>query len=68
MVHHGEEGEVQVSLTDAKGQLAELVRLAEAGEDVTLTRFGQDVARIVPVKRKLSPEELGVLLEQISEY
>ena len=57
-----------MTLTDAKGQLAELVRLAEAGEDVTLTRFGQDVARIVPVQRKLSPEEWGALLEEVSEY
>ncbi len=59
---------MQVSLTDAKGQLAELVRLAEAGEDVTLTRFGHDVVRLVPVKRKLSPQELGILLEEVAAH
>jgi prevent-host-death family protein len=36
-------------VTDAKAQLMDLVRRAEAGEDVTLTRHGHEAARIVPV-------------------
>lgn len=39
-----------VSVTDAKAQLIELVRRAEEGEDIILTRRGQPVARIAPVK------------------
>ena len=31
---------MQVSVTEAKGQLTELVRRAEAGEEVDLTRHG----------------------------
>jgi prevent-host-death family protein len=41
---------VKVSVTEAKGQLTELVRRAEAGEEVILTRHGHDVVRLAPVK------------------
>jgi len=41
---------MQISVTDAKGQLTELVRRSELGDDVVLTRHGRPVARLVPVK------------------
>lgn len=41
---------MQVSVTDAKGQLTELVRRAEAGDDVILTRHGHAAVRLVPIK------------------
>ena len=41
---------MQVSVTDAKGQLTELVRRAEAGDEVILTRHGHAAVRLVPVK------------------
>jgi prevent-host-death family protein len=40
---------MKISVTEAKGQLTDLVRRAEAGEEVVLTRHGQPAARIVPV-------------------
>jgi prevent-host-death family protein len=40
---------VLVSVTHAKGQLTELVRRAEAGDEVILTRHGQPAVRLVPV-------------------
>ncbi len=40
---------MRVSVTEAKAQLTDLVRRAEAGHEVTLTRHDQDVARIVAV-------------------
>ncbi|PZU64035.1 type II toxin-antitoxin system prevent-host-death family antitoxin [Sphingobium sp.] len=42
---------MQVSVSDAKGQLTELVRRAEAGDEVILTRHGQPAVRLVPVRR-----------------
>ena len=36
---------MQVSVTEAKGQLMELVRRAEAGDEVVLTRHGQATSR-----------------------
>jgi prevent-host-death family protein len=38
-----------VSVSDAEGQLTELVRRVEAGDEVVLTRHGKAVARLVPV-------------------
>ncbi len=41
---------MEISVSDAKGQLTELVRRAEAGDEVILTRYGRPAARIVPVR------------------
>ena len=41
-----------VSIKDAKNRLPEVVRLAEAGELVTITRNGKPVADLVPHKPK----------------
>jgi prevent-host-death family protein len=41
---------MRVSVTDAKGQLTELVRRTEAGDEVILTRHGQAAVRLVPVR------------------
>jgi len=42
---------MNISVSDAKTQLTELVRRAEAGEDVVLTRHGQATVRLVPVRK-----------------
>ncbi len=41
---------MQISVTDAKGRLTDLVRRAEAGDEVILTRHGQAAVRLVPIK------------------
>lgn len=41
--------EMHVSVSDAKAQLTELVKRAEAGDEVILTRHGRAVARLVPI-------------------
>jgi prevent-host-death family protein len=41
---------MKVSVTDAKGQLTDLVRRAEAGDEVILTRHGHAAVRLVPVR------------------
>ena len=43
-----------VSVSDAKAQLTDLVRRAEAGESIILTRHGKEVIRLAPVT--VSPE------------
>jgi prevent-host-death family protein len=56
---------MEISVTDAKAQLTELVRRAEAGDEIVLTRHGHPAVRLVPVKkRRLSPEERRALLEE----
>lgn len=46
---------MRVSVTDAKAQLTDLVRRAEAGDEVILTRHGQPAVRLVPVAPKPDP-------------
>lgn len=41
---------MHVSVTDAKGQLTELVRRAEAGEEIILTRHGHAAVRLEPIR------------------
>jgi prevent-host-death family protein len=41
---------VKVSVSDAKAQLTDLVRRAQAGDEVILTRHGQAVVRFVPIE------------------
>ena len=40
---------MRVPVSEAKGQLTELVRRAEAGDEVILTRHGHAAVRLVPV-------------------
>jgi len=41
-----------VSMKEARERLSELVRAAERGEAITITRRGKEVARIVPAEQK----------------
>jgi prevent-host-death family protein len=43
---------VEISVSEAKGQLTDLVRRAEAGDEVILTRHGQPAARLVAIKTR----------------
>jgi prevent-host-death family protein len=43
-----------VSLADAKAQLSALITEAEAGAEITITRHGQPVARIVGAPRRIA--------------
>jgi len=58
---------MEISVTEAKAQLTDLVRRAEAGEDVVLTRHGQPVARIAPMKRMTDPEARLKLIREIQD-
>jgi len=54
---------MRISVTEAKGQLTELVRRAEAGDEVVLTRHGHAAVRLVPVKTPLDRKSRRALLE-----
>jgi prevent-host-death family protein len=56
---------MEISLTAAKAQLTELVRRAEAGDDVVLTRHGNPAVRLVPIKKKLTPDERRAIIDRI---
>ena len=56
---------MEVNIYEAKNKLSELVKGAERGEEVILSRHGRPVAKLV----KLQPEtrELGLFRGQIKE-
>jgi prevent-host-death family protein len=56
---------MNVSITDAKAQLTELVRRAEAGEEVVLTRHGQPTVRLLPVHPIVDRETRRAVLEAV---
>jgi prevent-host-death family protein len=58
---------VQVSVSDAKGQLTELVRRAETGEEIILTRHGTAAVRLVPVRAVTDGAARRKLLEAAQE-
>jgi prevent-host-death family protein len=60
-----------VNLSDAKARLSELVERAEGGEEVTITRRGKPVARIVAIdkpRKSLDIEALRALRAKIPMY
>ncbi len=48
---------MRISVTEAKEQLTDLVRRAEAGDEVVLTRHGHATVMLVPVQRRPNATE-----------
>ena len=47
---------MHVPVSKAKVHWHELVRRAEAGEEIILTHFGQAVAQLTPIKPNTAPD------------
>jgi prevent-host-death family protein len=58
---------MNIPISDAKAQLTELVRRAEAGEDIVLTRHGHPVTRLVPVRHIPGTAEKRALFADIMQ-
>ena len=56
---------MQVSVTEAKGQLPDLVRRAEAGDEVILTRNGHATVRLVPIRTPPDQKARRTLIEAL---
>ncbi len=52
---------------EAKTHLSELLEKVEAGEEITITKHGAPVAKLVPVKRRASPEERIAAIQRIEK-
>lgn len=57
---------MQIAIAEAKAQFAELIRRAEAGEAIELTRYGRPVARIVAAKRPSGRSLIGAMEGQFT--
>lgn len=56
---------MRISVTDAKAQLTELLKRAEAGDEVILTRRGHEIARLVPIAVETTPKARRALMEKV---
>ena len=56
---------MKITVSEAKGQLTELVRRAEAGDEVILTRHGHPAVRLVPVTRPVDRAQRRAVLEAV---
>ena len=56
---------MEVAISVAKARLTELVRQAEAGEEVVLTRRGQPVVRLAPLRPVVEQGRRRALLDDV---
>ena len=56
---------MRISVTEAKAQLTDLMRKAEAGEEVILTRHGRDSVRLTSIRTVLDRQARRRLLDEI---
>jgi prevent-host-death family protein len=61
----GEENIMQLAISEAKARLTDLVRRAEAGEEIVLTRHGHAVVRLVALHAKPSGVHRANLIADI---
>jgi len=56
---------MQVTISEAKAHFAELLKAAEAGEPVIVTRHGKPVARIEGIEERVSLPRIGAFEGEI---
>jgi prevent-host-death family protein len=56
-----------VGAYEAKTHLSELLEKVEAGEEITITKHGAPVAKLVPVRKEASPEERAAAIGRIQK-
>jgi len=56
-----------VGAYEAKTHLSELLEKVEAGEEITITKHGLPVAKLVAVKKEARPEERIAAIERIKK-
>ena len=56
---------MRISVSDAKSRLTDLVRRAEGGDEVVLTRHGHPAARLVAIKPMVDRKTRGTLLRRL---
>ncbi len=56
-----------VGAYEAKTHLSELLDKVEAGAEITITKHGAPVAKLVPVKREVCPQERAAAIDRIQK-
>jgi prevent-host-death family protein len=58
---------MHIPVSDAKGRLTDLVRRAQAGDEVVLTRHGQPTVRLVPIRKVADRAARRRILETVQQ-
>ena len=61
------QGKDTVGAYEAKTHLSELLEKVEAGEEITITKHGAPVAKLVPVKKEVTLEERVAAIKRIQK-
>jgi len=56
-----------VGAYEAKTSLSELLERVESGEEITITRHGTPVARLVPVKKSITADQRAAAVGRIQK-
>jgi prevent-host-death family protein len=56
-----------VGAYEAKTHLSKLLEKVEAGQEITITKHGAPVAKLVPVKKEASPSERLAAIQRIQK-
>jgi prevent-host-death family protein len=62
----GQQGNT-VGAYEAKTHLSELLEKVEAGEEITITKHGAPVAKLVPIKREATTGERASAIKRIQK-
>lgn len=60
-------GSNTVGAYEAKTHLSDLLEKVEAGEEITITKHGAPVAKLVPIKKEVSAEERAAAIRRIQK-
>lgn len=56
-----------VGAYEAKTHLSEFLEMVEAGEEITITKHGSPVAKLVPVKKRSTADERAAAIGRIEK-
>ena len=62
-----QQGRNTVGAYEAKTHLSELLERVEAGEEITITKHGAPVAKLVPITKEVSTEERTAAIQRIQK-
>lgn len=58
---------MRVGVLEAKNRLSELLEAAQRGEEVVITKRGEPIATLNPIRKRLSPEAVEALMTRVRE-
>jgi len=58
----------RVGIYEAKSRLSKLIEQAETGEEVTITRHGKAVAKLVPVRARGGKAERAAAFDELAAF